>query len=126
MGTTKPFLVLFMVAALALPLLAAQMSAQDSPVLPDIGFEIEGNTALDNGGDYDWETTDRPPAVLIQDPNSNATTDPSTFRPNSKFDAPENWSVVPGQVGPGQNELTNILAWVIPPGDLPDGGPDDI
>ena len=122
---TKPFFVWFVVVALMLTLLVAQMSAQGSPVVPDIGFEIEGNTALDQGGDYDWETVDRPPGVLIQDPNSKATTDPTHFRPNSKFDAPENWSVVPGQVGPGQNELTNILAWLIPPGDLGNGRPND-
>jgi len=126
MSKTKPFLVLFVVAALVLTFLVAQMSAQDSPVVPDIGFEIEGNAALDNGGVYDWENADRPPVVLIQDPNSKATTDLTTFRPNSKFDAPEKWSIVPGQVGPGQNELTNVLAWVIPPGDLPDGRPDEL
>ena len=123
---SKPLFVWFVVVALMLTLLVAQMSAQGSPVVPDIGFEIEGNTALDRGGDYDWETVDRPPGVLIQDPNSKATTDPTHFRPNSKFDAPENWSVVPGQVGPGRNELTNILAWVIAPGDLGDGRPDDL
>jgi hypothetical protein len=112
---------LALVLALAIPL-----SAQNQAVVPDIGFEIEGNAALDQGGDYDWENVDRPPGVLIQDPNSKAEPDPSTFRPNSKFDQPESWSIVQAQVGPGQNELTNILSWLILPGGLGEDRPDDL
>jgi len=118
-------IVLLVVAPLVLTFLAAQLSAQDDVVVPDVGFEIEGNIALDHGGDYDWEAVGFPPAVLIQDPNSKATTDPTTFRPNSKFDRPETWSILPSQVGPGQNELTNVMAWGIARGDLGDGRPGD-
>jgi hypothetical protein len=127
MKTTKKrlFTLLPLLAALVLALFAVQLSAQDGVVVPDIGFEIEGNTALDHGGDYDWETADYPPAVLIPDPNSKATTDSTTLRPDSKFDDPSTWSVLPGVVGPGQNELTNVLAWAILPGDLGNNQPDD-
>jgi hypothetical protein len=120
-----PLVVLPVFLALVLALLAIPLSAQNQAVVPDIGFEIEGNTALDSGGDYDWETVERPPGILIQDPNSKAETDLSTFRPNSKFDSPETWSIVPGQVGPSQNELTNILSWAILPGELGDDRPND-
>jgi len=120
-----PLVLLPVFLALVLALLAIPLSAQNQPVVPDIGFEIEGNAALDQGGDFDWETVDRPPGVLVQDPNSKGETDPSTFRPNSKFDSPENWSIVPAQVGPGQNELTNVLSWAILPGELEGDRPDD-
>jgi hypothetical protein len=123
---SRIFMVLPVIALLVLALLAIQLSAQDGVVVPDIGFEIEGNIALDYGGDYyDWETVDFPPGVFIPDPNSKAETDPTTLRPDSKFDKPETWSVVPGVVGPGQNELTNILAWAILPGDLGSEQPED-
>lgn len=121
----RQIFVLPVIAILVLALLAAQLSAQVGVIVPDIGFEIEGNIALDYGGDYDWETASFPPAVLIPDPNSKAETDPTTLRPDSKFDKPETWSVVPGVVGPGQNELTNILAWAILPGDLGSDRPKD-
>jgi hypothetical protein len=120
-----PLVVLPVFLALVLALLAIPLSAQNQAVVPDIGFEIEGNIAFDQQGDYDWETVERPPGILIQDPNSKAETDLSTFRPNSKFDSPENWSIVPSQVGPSQNELTNILSWAILPGELGDDRPDD-
>jgi hypothetical protein len=120
-----PLTVLFVVAPLLLTFMAAQISAQDDIVVPDVGFEVEGNIALDHGGDYDWEVVGFPPAVLIQDPNSKAATDPTIFRPNSKFDRPETWSILPSQVGPGQNELTNVMAWGILPGDLGSGRPGD-
>lgn len=121
-----PLVVLPVFLALVLALLAIPLSAQNQAVVPDIGFEIEGNAALDRGGDYDWLTVDRPPGVLIADPNSKAETDPSTFRPNSKFDSPETWSIVPSQVGPGQNELTNVLSWLIVPGGLGEDRPNDL
>lgn len=121
----RPLVVLPVFLALVLALLAIPLSAQNQPVVPDIGFEIEGNIARDQGGDYDWENVERPPGVLIQDPNSKAEPDLSTFRPNSKFDQPESWSIVEGQVGPGQNELTNILSWAILPGELGADQPDD-
>lgn len=123
--TKKSFAVLPMIAALLLTVLAGQLSAQPSPIVPDIGFEIEGNAALDQGGDYDWENAPVPPTVLLADPNSKAEEDPTTLRPDSKFDKPETWSIVPGIVGPGQNELTNLLVWAIPPGDLGNDQPDE-
>ncbi|HSR35191.1 MAG TPA: SdrD B-like domain-containing protein [Anaerolineae bacterium] len=122
---TRPFILLLVIVMLALSLITGNLSAQDDPVVPDVAFEIEGNTALDHGGDYDWETTSSPPANFVQDPNSSATTDPSTFRPNSSFDRPEKWSIVSSRVGPGQNELTRILAWAIAPGDLGNDRPED-
>jgi SdrD B-like domain len=120
----KPLLAVPLVVTLVLALLVTQLSAQ-SFVVPAIGFEIDGDVAINHGGERDWqENTPFPPAVLIADPNSKATTDPTTFRPDSKFDKPDLWSIVPGQVGPGQNELTNVLAWGILPGDLGNNRPD--
>jgi hypothetical protein len=121
-----PLFVLPVFLALVLALLAIPLSAQDPVVVPDIGFELEGNATFDEVGDYDWENLERPPGVLIQDPNSKAETDPSTLRPDSKFDSPEGWSIVPAQVGPGQNELTNVLSWFILPGELGEDRPDDL
>lgn len=98
---------------------------EDIPVDLGTGFEVDGNTPLDMGGNYDWENADYPPAVLMPDPNSKAIQDPSTFKPNGKFDEPENWKVNPGNVGPPQTELTNLAAWLVAPGSLSDGGPSD-
>jgi uncharacterized repeat protein (TIGR01451 family) len=89
------------------------------------GFEVDGNSPLDMGGEYDWENANYPPAVLLPDPNSKATQDLSTFKPNGKFDEPEKWKVNPGNVGPPQTELTNLAAWLVAPGSLPSGGPSD-
>jgi len=119
-----PFVLLILFVVTTLLLLAAQTAAQDFPAEPDTGFEIEGNAALDGVGDYDWETADYPPVVLLADPHSKAETDPTTFKPDGKFDKPEQWSILPGNVGPAQNELTNVMAWAIPPGEL-DGKPQD-
>ena len=63
--------------------------------------------------------------IRIPDPNSMITTDPTTFKPNSKFDDPAGWSIMPGKVGPGQSELVNFLVWGIQPGDLGGGRPND-
>ncbi|MFN2185615.1 MAG: collagen binding domain-containing protein [Anaerolineae bacterium] len=120
----QPLIVLPVATVLALTLFVVGLAAQLQPIVPDIGFEIEGNTALDRGGDYDWENA-IPPAIRIPDPNSKITTDPTTFKPDSKFDDPAGWSILPGKVGPGQSELINFLVWNIPPGDLADGRPDD-
>jgi hypothetical protein len=120
----QPLIVLPIAAILVLSLFVVGLSAQFQPIVPDIGFEIEGNTALDHGGNYDWENA-MPPAIRIPDPNSKIETDPTTFKPNSKFDDPSRWSILPGKVGPGQSELINFLVWDIPPGDLGDGQPND-
>lgn len=121
----QPLVVLPIAVTLVLTLSVVVLSAQFQPIVPDIGFEIEGNTALDHGGDYDWENTEFPPAIHIPDPNSKIATDPTTFKPNSKFDDPAGWSIKPGKVGPGQSELINFLVWSIPPGDLGGGRPND-
>ncbi|NIV35381.1 MAG: hypothetical protein GWN58_39785, partial [Anaerolineae bacterium] len=63
--------------------------------------------------------------MRIPDPNSKIETDPTTFKPDSKFDDPSGWSIMPGRVGPGQSELVNFLVWDILPGDLDGGRPDD-
>ncbi len=89
----------------------------------DTGFEIDGNTDWDMVGDSDWATLEYPPAVLITDPHSKAETDPTIFKPNGKFDEPENWKVNPGVVGPPQTELTNLSAWLVAPDDLDVGKP---
>jgi len=120
----QPLFVLSVAVTLVLTLSVVVLSAQFQPIVPDIGFEIEGNTALDQGGEFDWENS-LPPAVRIPDPNSKITTDPTTFKPNSKFDYPEGWSIMPGKVGPGQSELVNFLVWDIQPGDLSGGRPND-
>ena len=60
------------------------------------GFEIDGNTALDMGGDFDWETADYPPAVLLADPNSKSERDETVFKPNGIFDEPEYWNISAG------------------------------
>jgi hypothetical protein len=104
-------------------LLAATLSAEWAVADNQVGFEIEGNTALDHGLAYDWESA-IPPASLFKDPNSKAQTDSTTFRPDGKFDDPAGWSIVPGKVGPGQDELTNVMAWAILPGDLGAGQPE--
>jgi uncharacterized repeat protein (TIGR01451 family) len=97
----------------------------DLPANLGTGFEVDGNTPLDMGGEYDWENADYPPAVLLPDPNSKATQDPTTFKPDGKFDEPKNWKVNPGIVGPPQTELTNLAAWLVAPNSLPSGGPSD-
>jgi hypothetical protein len=120
----QPLFVLPIAVALVLTLSVVALSAQFQPIVPDIGFEVEGNIALDQGGDFDWENA-VPPAVRILDPNSRIETDPTTFKPNSKFEDPAGWSIMPARVGPGQSELVNFLVWDIPPGDLGGGRPDD-
>lgn len=125
LSTNRPVILLALILLIASALLVAVSWAQDFPPEPDTGFEIEGNAAWDHIGDYDWETAARPPAVLLADPHSKATIDPTTFRPDGKFDKPEDWSIVPGTVGPGQNELTNVLAWAIPPYELDGQKPED-
>ena len=120
----QPLIVLPVATILALTLFVVGLEAQLQQIVPDIGFEIEGNTALDRGGEYDWENA-IPPAIRIPDPNSKIETDPTTFKPDSKFDDPAGWSILPGKVGPGQSELINFLVWDIPPGDLGDGRPVD-
>lgn len=89
------------------------------------GFEIDGNTALDMGGDFDWETVGYPPAVLLADPNSKGSQDETTFKPNGKFDEPENWKISAGKVGPPQTELTNLATWFAIPNSIEDGKPSD-
>jgi hypothetical protein len=123
--TSRPVILLAVFLTVASLLLVAVSWAQEFPPEPDTGFEIEGNAAWDHIGDYDWETAARPPAVLLADPHSKATTDPTIFKPDGKFDKPEDWSIVPGSVGPGQSELTNVLAWAIPPGELDGAKPQD-
>ena len=117
--------VLPVAVTLALALSVLVLSAQLQPVVPDIGFEVEGNTALDQGGDFDWENTEFPPAIHIPDPNSKIETDDTVFKPDSKFDDPAGWRIKAGKVGPGQSELVNFLVWDIRPGALGDGRPND-
>ena len=112
--TAQPLFVLSVAVTLVLTLSVVVLSAQFQPIVPDIGFEIEGNTALDQGGDFDWENAP-PPAERIPDPNSKIEADPTTFKPNSKFDDPAGWSITTGRVGPGQSELVNFLVWDIQP-----------
>ena len=120
----QPLILLPVALTLMLAGSVVVLSAQLQPIVPDIRFEIEGNTALDQGGDFDWENA-IPPAVHIPDPNSRIETDPTVFKPNSKFEDPAGWSIMPARVGPGQSELVNFLVWDIQPGDLDDGRPDD-
>jgi hypothetical protein len=96
-----------------------QAFATHADVVEDISFEIEGNLAFDEleGALYDWENIGYPPGVLITDPHSKSATDFDIFKPAGKFATPEDWSVQDGSVGSAQAELTNILAWAIPPGD---------
>jgi len=99
----------------------------------DTGFEIDGNTKWELVGDYDWDSLEYltpdwdnlgyPPAVLITDPHSKAGKDTTIFKPNGKFDEPENWKVNSGVVGPPQTELTNLSAWLVAPNDLAEGKP---
>ncbi len=123
--TAHPLVVLSIAVTLVLALTVVALSAQLEPVVRDIGFEIEGNTVLDNGGEFDWENAPYPPAQHIVDPNSMIETDPTVFLPNSKFDDPAGWSIRAGRVGPGQSELINFLVWDIKPGDLGSGRPGD-
>ncbi len=99
----------------------------DPFIPPDVGtgFEIDGNTALDMGGDFDWETVDYPPAVLLADPNSKGSRDETVFKPNGKFDQPENWTISAGKVGPPQTELTNLATWFVTPNSIEEGKPSD-
>ncbi|UCG26357.1 MAG: hypothetical protein JSW55_10375, partial [Chloroflexota bacterium] len=122
-GTLSILVILLLSAAIVL--FAAQLSAQDLPVEPQTGFEIEGNTAWDGHGDFDWENVEDKGAVRFLDPHSKADVDPTTFKPDGKFDKPEEWSIVPGNVGPSQNELTNTTVWAVRPGELDDDRPDD-
>lgn len=98
-------------------------------VEPDTKFEIEGNISFDHVGSFDWWDNGGtgqpayPPAVLIADPHSKSATDCSIFQPAGKFDQPQNWSVQAGSVGPSQNELTNIFAYPVLPGDLGNSDP---
>jgi hypothetical protein len=99
----------------------------DVYVFAPTGFEIEGNLALDGdpASHIDWETTEFPPAAHIEDPHSKRGKDPTIFKPDGKFDKPESWIIQSGSVGPGQDELTNILAWFVLPNDIEDGRPSD-
>ena len=49
----QPLFVLPIAVALVLTLTVVVLSAQFQPIVPDIGFEVEGNIALDQGGDFD-------------------------------------------------------------------------
>ena len=120
----RPLFVLSVALALVLTLSVIVLSAQFGPIVLDIGFEVEGDTALNQGGDFDWENA-IPPAIRVPDPNSKVDTDPTVFKPNSKFEDPAGWSIMPARVGPGQSELVNFLVWDIRPGALDDGQPDD-
>ena len=119
------FISLVFLLSIVLVLFVAQLSAQDSPAEPDTGFEIEGNTAWDQLGDYDWENVADLGAVRFLDPHSKATVAPTTFKPDGKFDKPEQWSILPGNAGPGQSELTNTAVWAIRPGELGNDKPED-
>jgi uncharacterized repeat protein (TIGR01451 family) len=78
-------------------------------------FEIEGNLVVNGvaGSDIDWESPDVPADARVEDPHSKRETDFTIFKPDGKFDKPESWIIQDGKVGPGQNELTNIMAWLI-------------
>lgn len=89
------------------------------------GFEIDGNTALDEPGLIDWETSEFPPAVHILDPHSKGARDTNVFKPNGKFDQPEKWRISQGKVGPPQTELTNVMSWFVKTGDLGPGEPSE-
>ena len=99
----------------------------DVYIFAPTGFEVEGNLVLDGdpASHIDWETTDFPPAAHIEDPNSKREADPTTFKPDGKFDKPESWNVQGDKAGPGQNELTNILSWLVLPNEIEDGRPSD-
>lgn len=86
-------------------------------------FEIDGNAVADEAGNMDWANAAYPPALLIADAHSRIETDPTTFRPDGKFARPGHWSIKPGMVGPGQNELTNVMSWLIFQGDLGQDSP---
>ncbi len=122
-GTLPIFMMLLL--SVVIVMFAAQLSAQELPVEPQTGFEIEGNTAWDQDGDYDWENVEDKGAVRFLDPNSKVDIDPTTFKPDGKFDKPEEWSILPGNVGPSQNELTNTTVWAVRPGELGSDKPDD-
>lgn len=95
---------------------------ENSPV-EGAQFEIDGNAIADEPGNLDWANAAYPPAILIADAHSRIATDPTTFRPDGKFAQPEQWSIKSGVVGPGQNELTNVMSWLIFPGDLGQDSP---
>ena len=118
--TTKKLFAFLVTALLALGLPAVQVFAAHADVVTDISFEIEGNLAFDSLEDalYDWENIGYPPGVLITDPHSKSATDFDIFKPAGKFADAEGWSIQDGNVGSAQAELTNILAWAIPPGDV--------
>lgn len=84
-------------------------------------FEIDGNTAFDGTAPDDWETVFPGPgsygvsAIEISDPHSKAVTDENIFKPSGKFGEEANWSIQPGNVGPAQNELTNIYVYALTP-----------
>ena len=82
------------------------------------GFEIDGNSKWDEVGSIDWETTNFPPAIHIQDPHSKSARDTTVFKPNGKFDKPESWRISQGSVGAPQTELTNLLTWFVKKGEL--------
>lgn len=119
----KSIVISILTCALLITAFVVQAIAVPGNYEPDTGFEIDGNILFDGpDGDFDWWDNGKnpgyPPAVLIADPHSKSATDPDIFKPAGKFDEPENWIVQDGSVGPGQNELTNIFAWAVAPGDV--------
>ena len=89
-------------AILVLPTLAFQaMTTTSAGAVVVAGFEIDGNTPVDGGG-QDWATT----GTHATDPVGNA--DTSTFTGGSKeFDNPSTWETGTG-LAPNQDDISDV------------------
>jgi hypothetical protein len=123
--------VLFVGATVVL-LMAVVFQVLASPGI-QAGFEIDGNTAVDQEPPgEDWESVildggsgwTEGPGLLIRDGSSGpkaVTPEENIFAKGGKFGVPEEWIIEPGNT-PAQNDLTNVYVYPVFPEDPDSGG----